>query len=176
MKALDRFKALYNEYFKWRYPNVPYISYPPYTKKLQTTNGMTKAIISYLRLNGWMAQRTGTMGRRIDNRKVVKDVMGRMYEIGSIEWIKGTGTRGKADISATIAGRMIEIEVKNEATKDKMRPEQQVYKTTIEASGGVYFVAVSFEAFVDWFEATYQRNPNYIQLWEVVKESKNLSI
>lgn len=52
------------------------------------------------------------MGRMVDDRKTYIDVIGRYKTIGSVKWVKGTSTAGTADISATIAGRSVKIEIK----------------------------------------------------------------
>jgi len=73
-----------------------------YTKTDNGANGLTRCIIDWITFNGGQAERINTMGRRIDNRETITDVMGYTRTIGSVSWQKGTGTKGSADISATI--------------------------------------------------------------------------
>ena len=178
MKPIDKFKALYLEYHKFRWPATPdhCRTYPNYLKQLKTTNGMTKAIIGYIRLNGWFAERIGTTGRYIDKSKVVTDVCGFKKQIGSKQWIPGTGTSGRADISAKIAGRSVEIEVKNQYTGDSMKPHQEAYGKMVSATGGVYFVATDFEGFVCFFDTNFYRNVNYLDVWALIRDNKKMSI
>ncbi len=136
---------------------------------------MTKAIIAYIRLNGWFAERIGVTGQYRDNSKIVQNVVG-TRRIGSKQWIPGTGTKGRADISAKIAGKSVEIEVKNKYTGDTMRPAQKEYAAIVKATGGIYFIARSFEEFADWFDASFERNAEYMEVWAIIKESKNLAI
>jgi hypothetical protein len=46
-----------------------------------------------------------------------------------------------------VKGRAIEIEVKY--GKDKLRPDQIIYKQKTEAAGGVYLVVKNFDSFLE---------------------------
>ena len=118
----------------------------------KTANGLTKCIIQYVRLRGGQAERINTMGRPIDRRKVYQDAVGLTRSIGSIEWVKGTGTNGSADISATIAGKSVKIEVKIGA--DRQSEAQKKYQADIERAGGLYVIAKDFTSFVEWYDQT----------------------
>lgn len=115
----------------------------------KTANGLTKAIISWINLNGYQAERISTTGRWIDNSKIVTDVLGNRKKIGSGKYIKGTGTNGSADISATIKGKSIKIEVK--IGKDRQSEAQIKYQQMIEKAGGIYFIAKNFDNFYDFY-------------------------
>lgn len=99
-----------------KYPSMPpdYIPLTKFTDK--TANGLTKCVIAWINLNGGQAERINTMGRMLDKTKVVSDTFGNKRTIGSVEWQKGIGTKGSADISSTIRmninGRMIGVSVK----------------------------------------------------------------
>ena len=133
-----------------KYPNVPdhALPKPRYTDK--TANGLTKAIIDYLRLQGWQAERINTQGRYIDESKTYVDVLGHARRIGTGKYIPTSGQKGSADISATITGRSVKIEVK---MKDKQTENQKEFQRQIEASGGIYFIARSWKDFIKWYEA-----------------------
>jgi hypothetical protein len=88
------------------------------------------------------------MGKRIDKTKTVDTVLGRR-QIGGVSWIKGTGTKGSADISATIKGRSVKIEVKY--GKDRQSEYQKEYQQAIETAGGVYVIAKDFDSWYVWF-------------------------
>jgi hypothetical protein len=132
------------------YPNVPKyaLSAPKYEDK--TANGLTKCIIEFLQLSNHQAERINTMGRPIDNRKQVTDVIGRTKTIGSMTWGKSTATKGSADISATIQGRSVKIEVKIGA--DRQSEDQKVYQANIEKSGGKYWIAKNFDDFIKKYD------------------------
>ena len=150
MKPLDRLKELkLNESIN-EHPNVPRyaIAVPKYTDK--TANGLTKCILDYLQLSNHQAERINTMGRPIDNRKQVTDVLGRTKTIGSMTWGKSTATKGSADISATIYGRSVKIEVK--IGKDRQSQDQKVYQENIEKSGGQYWIVKNFDDFMKKYD------------------------
>jgi hypothetical protein len=134
---------------KEKYPSFPdhCIPVPKYSDK--TANGLTKCIKDFLNLSGHQAERISSMGRMIDKTQVVTDCIGRRKTIGSMQYIKGTSTNGTADISATIKGRSVKIEVK--IGKDRMSQAQYKYKDDIIRAGGVYFVATDFDMFMDWY-------------------------
>jgi hypothetical protein len=150
MKPLDRLKHLKQEAMLESYPNVPKyaLSAPKYEDK--TANGLTKCIIEFLQLSNHQAERINTMGRPIDNRKQVTDVIGRTKTIGTMTWGKSTATKGSADISATIEGRSVKIEVKIGA--DRQSEEQKVYQANIEKSGGKYWIAKNFDDFIKKYD------------------------
>jgi hypothetical protein len=150
MKPLDRLKHLKQEAMLESYPNVPKyaLSAPKYEDK--TANGLTKCIIEFLQLSNHQAERINTMGRPIDNRKQVTDVIGRTKTIGSMTWGKSTATKGSADISATIQGRSVKIEVKIGA--DRQSGDQKVYQANIEKSGGKYWIAKNFDDFIKKYD------------------------
>jgi hypothetical protein len=150
MKALDRLKHLKQEAMLESYPNVPKyaLSAPKYEDK--TANGLTKCIIEFLQLSNHQAERINTMGRPIDNRKQVTDVIGRTKTIGSMTWGKSTATKGSADISATIQGRSVKIEVKIGA--DRQSEDQKNYQANIEKSGGKYWIAKNFDDFIKKYD------------------------
>jgi hypothetical protein len=150
MKPLDILKQLKQKSMLESYPNVPKyaISAPKYEDK--TANGLTKCVKEFLELSGYQAERINTMGRPIDNRKQVTDVIGRTKTIGSMTWGKSTATKGSADISATILGRSVKIEVK--IGKDRQSEDQKIYQSNIESSGGQYWIVKNFDDFMKKYE------------------------
>jgi hypothetical protein len=66
------------------------------------------------------------------------------------QWTKGTGTPGSADISATIRGRSVKIEVKY--GKDRQSEVQKVYQQMIEDAGGVYYISRTFDDFIEFYD------------------------
>ncbi len=149
MKPLDHLKALKLDVLRSEYPNVPDYAMPQPKYSDKSANGLTRCVIDWLQLNGWQAERINTMGRPIDNRKQVTDVVGRTKTIGSMTWGKSTATRGSADISATIMGRSVKIEIKY--GKDRQSADQKKYQNMIERSGGVYIIVKTFDQFYQWY-------------------------
>ena len=150
MKALDHLKALKLYKLKEQYPNLPAhaIPAPKYTDN--SANALTKCVIDFLNMSGYQAERINTMGRMIDNRRTYTDVIGRQKTIGSTKYIPTTGTKGSADISATINGRSVKIEVKH--GKDRQSKEQKAYQEQVERAGGTYYIARDFQSFYDWYQ------------------------
>lgn len=148
MNLLKQLSDLARERFIQDHPSMPLHAIPRKVFTDKTANGLTKAIIEFLKLKGHQAERINTMGRPVDNRTTITDTLGRVRSIGSVTYIKSTGTIGSADISATIMGRSVKIEVK---IRDKQSPEQKQYQEDIERSGGLYYVAKSFSEFYDWY-------------------------
>ena len=135
---------------KRRYPNIP-----DHTRKIKipsdrTANGLTQLVIMYINGIGGFARRINTMGRVIDKRKTVTDVVGRQKTIGSMTYIPTTGVRGSADISALFMGKSYEIEVK--IAKDRQSIHQKAYQENIERSGGVYIIVRSMNDFLEQWE------------------------
>jgi F0F1-type ATP synthase alpha subunit len=119
------------------------------TKYIDTTaNGLTKCVIDYINFSGGQAERISNTGRYIDESRIVTDVLGNRKKIGSGKYIKGTGTNGTADISATFKGKSIKIEIK---MKDKQSEAQKEYQQAIERAGGIYFICHNFDEFLEKF-------------------------
>ena len=135
---------------KERYPNNPYCPKATYTDA--TSNGLTKCVVDYITFNGFQAERINSTGFLKDNRKTSTDVLGNKRTIGSVQWIKSNTQTGTADISATIKGRSIKIEIKCEATGDNKQSKWQIeYQRQIEAAGGLYLIIRNFNQFYEWF-------------------------
>ena len=141
---------------KQKYPNVPYLTKHQYSDK--TANGLTRAIIDFVRLRGGQAERINTTGRPIDRRIAYTNVVGMTRTVGSIEWVKGTGIRGSADISATIKGHSVKIEVK--IGNDRQSLAQKEYQKNIEAARGIYYIARDFTSFVEWYYSKFGKGEN----------------
>ena len=154
--AVKMLEQLANNAARLKYPNIPYLA--PRTYKDNSTNELTKCVIDFLRLKGWQAERINSTGRRIDTRTTFEDVTGRTRTIGGSHWIKGTGTNGTADISATIAGRSVKIEVKCTATHDRQSEAQKQYQQAIEKAGGMYVIAKDFAEFNSWYIQNFCKN------------------
>ena len=118
-----------------------------------TANGLTRCIIDYLHYKGWQAERINTTGIPHDTRQQATDILGRTRTIGSVEWRPSGSTKGSADISATIGGRSVKIEVK--IGKDRQSAAQRQYQAAIEQAGGLYYIARDFTTFVAWYHQSF---------------------
>ncbi len=149
MKAIQHLRELSKERFRRKFPHMPEHCVTSKSYSDRTANGLTKCIIDFLRYTGAQAERISNTGRMIDRRQTVTDVIGRVKTIGSYEWVYGSGTRGTADISATVKGRSVKIEVKIGSVRQSEYQKQ--YQNSIEKSGGLYYIARTFETFIDWY-------------------------
>ena len=147
------YKTLMHELKLQRYaithPNYPPDYIPKTMYKDSTANGLTKAICDYINYHGYQAERINTMGTAREKKTTAGKVIG-------VTWTKGTSTAGSADISATIKGRSVKIEVK--IGKDRQSDAQKRYQENIERAGGTYIIAKDFDSFVEWYEKFIQNN------------------
>ena len=145
MTALKLLIHLKTQEQRKQYPNVPEHGMKSVKYEDKSANGLTRCILDWLNLSGHFAERISTMGRMIDNRKTYTDVIGRTKTIGTAKYIPTTGTKGSADISATINGKSVKIEVK--IGTDRQSEAQKEYQDKTEKSGGIYLIAKDFEGF-----------------------------
>lgn len=144
--AITELKRLSTEATRRQHPNMPAHAIPPPKYSDKTANGLTRCIIAYLRLQGCQAERVSSTGR------VIAD------HTGGQKWIKGNGTKGTADISATIRGRSVKVEVK--IGRDRQSEAQRAYQREVEQAGGVYVIATTFEQFYEWFTSYWKGASN----------------
>ena len=128
-EAVKHLENLANEVTREKYPMIPVEYLAPRKYRDDTSNGLTKCIIHYIRLAGGQAERITNTGRQITRHKSYEDVVGFQRNIINTHWIPGTGSNGTADISATINGRSIKIEVKIGC--DRQSEAQRLYQTCI---------------------------------------------
>lgn len=155
MNALDRLRKMALEDKRRKAPNVPEYALTIPTYSDRTANGLTKCIIDFLRLRGMQAERISCEGRVIDARKTYSDVVGNLKTVGSIKRVRTSAQVGTADISATIRGRSVKIEVK---MNDRQSPAQRAYQQQVEAAGGLYVIARTFQGFCDWCHLTFKHH------------------
>ena len=150
VKELERIADAFD---RKRYPNTPERYRPKNRFRDDTANGLTRCIVAYIHYNGGQAERINTTGIPIDERRTVTDITGHTQTIGGIRWRRSGGTIGSADISATIGGRSVKIEVK--IGRDRQSEAQRQYQADIEAAGGLYVVAKNFTEFKQWYDGRF---------------------
>ena len=104
-------------------------------RKGSPTNELTKHIKESFQKIGGDAFRINTQGT---------------YSQKLGKYIKSGSDNGVSDLIAVYEGKFIAIEVKSEATKDKIRPDQEKFRNRVTGSKGVYFIARSKKKFNDW--------------------------
>ena len=145
-----KLQALELELLKEKYPTIPESYIPKTDWKDNSANSLTKCVIAYVQYMGGQAERISSQGQYREGAKI---------QVGSGEiahtkqlpgkWTPGQSTKGTADISATIRGRSVKIEIKQ---KDKQSEAQKQYQKAIERAGGVYIIVRDFDSFVEWYE------------------------
>jgi hypothetical protein len=123
------------EYKQWYYSNkaIPSRTQMDFKFADNGANALTKSIMAYLTMKGYFAARINS---------------GATYDVRLGIFRKGSGaTAGMADINAIINGRSVSIEVKY--GRDKIRPSQLKVKAEIEAAGGIYFIARTFDGLLE---------------------------
>lgn len=144
--AIQELKELALAENRAKYPNLPDYARTIHKYSDRTANGLTRCIIDFLRFNGQQAERIAVTGRYVDESKLVTDSLGNKRKIGSGKWIRGAMQVGTADISATIQGRSVKIEIK--IGTDRQSEAQKQYQQQVEAAGGVYMIAKNFDDFL----------------------------
>lgn len=152
-KNKQRFEQLYLNYTLEKYPSFKSREehLPPPKLKESGANDLTRLVIDFLTYNGCQAERISSQGQYRDGKKTVTDCIGRKRTIGSGIWTRGTSTKGTADISATIKGRSVKIEIKWGA--DRQSDAQREYQASIEKAMGIYIIVKTFDDFVLWFDS-----------------------
>ena len=153
MKGTEQLKELALMQLKDKHPNIPEhaLARPFYTDK--TSNGLTKCVVHFIRLRGYQAERINSTGRLLERKSKSMSIFHSSRNINTGKWIKGSSTNGTADISATIKGRSVKIEIKCRATGDHYQSaDQKKYQKEVERAGGIYIIVRDFDSFLEWFK------------------------
>lgn len=147
-----KLKALELEDLRLRYPSIDE-RYIPYTDwKDNSANSLTKCVIAYVQYMGGQAERISSQGQYREGAKIQIGT-GELAHTKQLpgKWTPGQSTKGTADISATIRGRSVKLEIKY--GKDVQSQVQKDYQAAIEKAGGVYIIVRTFDEFVEWYES-----------------------
>ena len=143
----DMLRALELEALKLKSPSMPE-SYIPLTDwKDNSANSLTKSVIAWITYMGGQAERISSQGQYREGKKIA---VGEGYKQLPGKWTPGQSTKGTADISATIRGRSVKIEIKY--GRDIQSEVQKQYQASIERAGGVYIIVRTFDEFVEWYQ------------------------
>lgn len=134
LAELRQFAKIHN---RAKYPNVPTSALPVTTFTDKNANGLTNAILyDIVNVRGGAAY-------RINN--------GATYDRAKNIYRAGVTKRGVPDIIGVLGGRFIGIEVKIGA--DRQSSHQREVEGEINAAGGVYFIAKTYDQYVDSINA-----------------------
>lgn len=148
---LQLLKALELDDLRLKYPSIDE-RYIPYTKwSDNSANALTKCVIAYITFRGGQAERISSQGQYREGAKIQVGT-GELAHQRQLpgKWTPGQSTKGTADISSTIRGRSVKIEIKY--GKDVQSQVQKEYQASVERAGGVYIIVRSFDEFVVWYE------------------------
>lgn len=119
---------------------------PPVMPKYKTANGLTKFITQFLMWHEHRATRINSTGRIVDG--VEKGPTGNI--IGCKKWIPGSTRKGTSDISATLFGRSVMLEIK--IGKDRLSAYQLDEQARERKAGGTYEFISTPEEFFDLYD------------------------
>jgi hypothetical protein len=145
-----RIQQMELENLRLKHPSVPEHCLAKSAWSDKTANGLTKMVTSFLTFSGHQAERINTMGTFRGPKKYT-NLDGVTRSVGKGTYTKTTGTKGSADISATINGRSVKIEIKIGA--DRQSEDQKRYQESIEKAGGVYMIVKNFDEFIEWYDS-----------------------
>ena len=138
------------EQLKQKFPNMPEAYIPKTDWTDNSANALTKCVIAWIQFNGGQAERISSQGQYREGAKIQvgSGIMAHTKQLPG-KWTPGQSTKGTADISATIRGRSVKIEIKQ---KDKQSEAQKQYQQAIENAGGVYIIVRDFDSFMVWYD------------------------
>ncbi len=146
---LTRYKDAHMKRFMVRYPEAWKSGHytPPIIPRINTANGLTLAIVNFINWEGWNATRISSAGRLVGDQVTVTESGTRLR---TQKYIPGPTRKGTADVTATIRGRSVKIEVKVGA--DKPRPEQLAEQARERAAGGIYEFIGTMDGFFNLYD------------------------
>lgn len=122
------------------HPTVPPHAVPKTAYTDKDTNGLTKAVVDFLNIQ------PRVFAWRVNNGAVYDASIGKHRSAATI--------RGVADVCAICEGMAWQIEIK--AGKDRLSGHQKGFAARVEAAGGRYCVARTFEGFAAEWNAARQ--------------------
>jgi len=135
MTPKERFNSAHLKWFKVEYPSAFTSGFyvPPVYPQVAKSNGLTQFIVKFLTWSGHRATRVNVSGRMVKGK-----------------YIPSSTRKGTADISATVRGKSVQIEVK--VGKDKPRPEQLREQELERKAGGIYEFISTLEQFLELYD------------------------
>lgn len=134
-ESKQRYQQAHKKWFATEYPNAYRNGHysPPKMPQVAKANGLTKFIENYVNWSGYRATRISTTGRKIGDK-----------------WIKGTTRRGTSDLSCTIKGKTLMLEIKT--GRDKPSIYQLKEQERERKAGGIYEFCSTVEEFFEIFD------------------------
>lgn len=131
----ERYNEAHHQWFKEQYPAAYKDGFytPPPMPSVAKANGLTKYITNFLFWKGHRATRVNVQGRIVKGK-----------------WIPSSTRKGSSDISATIRGRSVMIEIK--VGSDRPRHEQLLEQERERKAGGIYEFISTPEQFLGLYD------------------------
>lgn len=137
-EGLKELERLAMEAKRKRYPSVPEASLSKVKYSDKDTNSLTLAVVDCFRLHGMFAT-------RIDSKGTYNQALQR--------FIPSNQKRGLPDCFAQAPGLPpIWVEVKCEATKDRLKPHQIECIEALQRTGALVTIAKDYDSFYQWFK------------------------
>lgn len=135
MTIKQRYESAHEKWFKQEYPESYKSGFYliPKMPKVEMANGLTNFICNYIKWEGYRATRINVAGRQIKGK-----------------WIPSSTRKGTADISATLRGKSLMLEIK--VGRDKPRPEQLEEQERERKAGGIYEFISTPEQFFELYD------------------------
>jgi hypothetical protein len=135
MTPKQRYNAAHLRWLEVTYPQAVKAGFTHDAVQPQVTkaNGLTSFIVNFLNWSGHRATRINVSGRKVKDK-----------------WIRSTTRKGTADISATIAGKSVMIEIK--VGRDKPSPEQLAEQIKERNAGGIYEFISTVDEFFELYD------------------------
>jgi hypothetical protein len=136
MTPRERYTAAHRNWFLENHKSelaqkyIPHQDMPP----IKTANGLTKFILNFLFWSGCRATRVNVIGRKLKNGKRIPSAT----------------RKGSSDISATIRGKSVMIEIK--VGRDTPSPDQLLEQQREQNAGGVYEFIKTPEDFLQLYD------------------------
>jgi len=143
-----RYQQAHEQDFKANYKQA-YDSghyFKPVMADCRKANGLTQSIVKFLLWSGHRATRIASSGRIVKCPE--RQPSGTVLQ--TAKYIPGSTRKGTADISATVHGRSVMLEVK--VGKDKPSPEQLREQELEQRAGGQYWFVHNFEEFLEFYD------------------------
>lgn len=132
---LVEFETAYNAAQALKFPKIPPECLARTHFSDKDANSLTRAIIAHLEFHGYFAARVNTTG---------------VYDPTRGQYRTTSARKGMADISAIIAGKAVQLEIK--AGKDRPRTDQLRVQAEYRAAGGIYEFVHNFPEYLELYK------------------------
>jgi hypothetical protein len=143
------YRQAYKVFYEREYPlatkdhGIPDVKFP----KVATSNGLQRMIINFLNWKGHRASRINVQGKLVQQAE--RQASGTVLTVK--KFVSSTTRRGTADVSATINGKSVMLEVK--IGKDKPSEAQILEQARERRAGGIYEFVKTPEDFLQLYQS-----------------------